>query len=202
MRHWVRPRSRRDELGMRNERCAELVLVRASEDSALAPPLAALARRQVARAVRSRRQRRNDPRSRRPCGWVMTSGDAYPAGSDRDRAVRAPSHPRRSCRVLHTDALPLCFNLGLFVASMAMLGRVHWSHRRLCRCPCRCLCRRRPRASRAFRSRPRRHSHLWIHPCPRESVPSPEDAELRPLPVCTLVHRLGESVLHWTGGLC
>ena len=65
---------------------------------------------------------------------------------------------------------------------------------------CRCLCRRRPRASRAFRSRPRRHSHLWIHPCPRESVPSSEDAELRPLPVCTLVHRLGESVLQWAGG--
>ena len=49
------------------------------------------------------------------------------------RPSRLP--PSRSCSVLHTDALPLCFNLGLFVASMAMLGRVHWSHRRLCRCP-------------------------------------------------------------------
>ena len=43
---------------------------------------------------------------------------------------------------------------------------------------------------------------LWILTCPRESVPSSEDAELRPLPACTLVRRLGESVLHWTGGLC
>ena len=111
MRHWVRPRSRRDELGMRNERCAELVLVRASEDSALAPPLAALARRQVARAGCSRRQRPNDPRPQRPRGWVMTFCVAYPAGSDRDRAVRAPAHPRRSCGVLLTDALPPRFNL-------------------------------------------------------------------------------------------
>ena len=43
-------------------------------------------------------------------------------------------------------------------------------------------------------------ANFWIHPCPRESVPSSEDAELRPLPVCTLVHRLGESVLQWAGG--
>ena len=155
MGHWVRPRSRRDELGMRNERCAELVLVRASEDSALAPPLAALARRQVARAGCSRRQRPNDPRPQRPRGWVMTFCVAYPAGSDRDRAVRAPAHPRRSCGVLLTDALPPRFNFGLLRPSRFHGGA--WT------CPL-------DTASIACKSRPRALLHVRSQCCRRQRL--------------------------------
>ena len=155
MGHWVRPCSRRDELGMRNERCAELVLVRASEDSALAPPLAALARRQVARAGCSRRQRPNDPRPQRPRGWVMTFCVAYPAGSDRDRAVRAPAHPRRSCGVLLTDALPPRFNFGLLRPSRFHGGA--WT------CPL-------DTASIACKSRPRALLHVRPQRCRRQRL--------------------------------
>ena len=41
------------------------------------------------------------------------------------------------------------------------------------------------------------YTRARVSRCPPRRMPSSA-----PLPACTLVHRLGESVLHWTGGLC